>query len=243
MTIVIGTAGWSIPAAAAEVFPREGSALERYAARFAGAEINSSFHRPHRPSTWERWAASVPDAFRFSVKLPKTITHQRKLEECEDLLAAHLKEAGSLGPKLAVHLVQLPPSLAFDAKPAERFFRTIADASPAAIACEPRHASWFDPPAEALLRRWRIARVAADPARVPAAAERGGWDGLLYYRLHGSPIMYRSSYDAVRLDAYARALRAAAGERDAWLVFDNTASSAATVNALTLTAMLEAGPK
>ena len=234
MTLVIGTAGWSIPAKDAAEFPSEGSSLERYAARFAGAEINSSFHRPHRRSTWDRWAASVPDAFRFSVKVPKTITHQRKLVDSADLLRAHLDDAGGLGPKLAVHLVQLPPSLTLEEAVAEPFFELLAGQTDAAIACEPRHPRWFDAAADALLARLRIARIAADPARVPAAAFPGGWPGLLYYRLHGSPVMYRSSYED-RLETYAEAIRAelAAG-REAWCMFDNTASSAAAGDALQL---------
>ena len=61
----IGTAGWSIPRIHQVHFPAEGSHLARYAAVFSGAEINSSFYRPHRRSTYERWAASTPDGFRF----------------------------------------------------------------------------------------------------------------------------------------------------------------------------------
>lgn len=236
MTLIIGTAGWSIPAADREAFQADGAALERYATRFAGAEINSSFHRPHRASTWERWGASVPDRFRFSVKLPKTITHQHKLVGAEALLEAHLRDAALLGSRLAVHLVQLPPSLAFDAAAAASFFELLLSSTPVAIACEPRHPSWFEPEADALMERCRVARVAADPARVPLAAEPGGWRGLTYLRLHGSPVMYRSSYRDGRLQAYAGALRAAPGA--AWCIFDNTASSAAVGDALALAALL-----
>src|SRR4028119_750409 len=82
VAIFIGTAGWSIPRDIADRFPSEGTALERYAARLPVAEINSSFHRPHRISTWERWRDSVPDEFRFSVKVPKQITHKRRLVDC-----------------------------------------------------------------------------------------------------------------------------------------------------------------
>jgi uncharacterized protein YecE (DUF72 family) len=77
---------------------------------FSCAEINSSFHRPHRASTWEKWRDSVPSDFRFSVKLPKTVTHVARLVGTEELIAAFLGEAGLLGEKLAVLLVQLPPS-------------------------------------------------------------------------------------------------------------------------------------
>ena len=230
----IGTAGWSIARDVAERFPADGSGLERYAARFDAVEINSSFHRPHRASTWERWRDSVPDRFRFAVKVPKAITHEAKLAECSAAVARFMGEAGALGEKLAVLLVQLPPKLAFDADIARAFFADLAERSPATIACEPRHASWFEPEAEDLLQAWRVARVAADPARHPGAERPGGWRGLSYWRLHGSPVMYRSSY-ADRIADYAGELRAnlEAG-REAWCVFDNTASSAATGDALAL---------
>lgn len=159
------------------------------------------------------------------------MTHERKLVDCDDLVAAHLEEIGTLGDKLAVHLVQLPPSLAFDPAAADRFFGTFRAATGAHIACEPRHPTWFEPAADALLERHRVARVAADPARVPEAAAPGGWRGFTYYRLHGSPVIYRSTYEDAVLDAYAAAMIAASG--DAWCIFDNTLGGA-TLNALDL---------
>ncbi len=232
MGAVIGTAGWSIAAKDAAHFPREGSALERYAQRFGGVEINSSFHRPHRASTWRGWAESVPPSFRFAVKMPKAISHERKLAGCAELVEAFLGEAGALGDKLAVLLVQLPPKLVYDAALAGPFLDHLAARTSARIVCEPRHPSWFEQPADALLDRLCVARVAADPAVVPAAAVPGGWRGFAYWRLHGSPRMYRSAYDAARLDAYAALIGAEA--RDAWCMFDNTAASAATGDALAL---------
>jgi uncharacterized protein YecE (DUF72 family) len=68
--IRIGTAGWAIPRQCAEHFPRDGSGLERYAARFTAVEINSTFHRSHKPHTFARWAEAVPEGFRFAVKMP-----------------------------------------------------------------------------------------------------------------------------------------------------------------------------
>lgn len=236
-TLLTGTAGWAIPAGAAESFPREGSSLERYSRRFRCAEINSSFHRSHRPGTWRRWGESVPDGFLFSAKLPKEITHKRRLADCAGPLAATLAEMAALG-KLDILLVQLPPSLAFEPAVAEAFFTALRFGWDRNLACEPRHPSWFEPEADSLLADRRIARVAADPAKVPAAAEPGGWRGLAYYRLHGSPIMYRSSYDDGRLEAYAE--RLADGAAPAWCIFDNTASSAATGDALKLKGLLEA---
>jgi len=240
MTSIIGTAGWSIPREQAGLFPAEGTSLERYTARFRGAEINSSFHRSHRASTWQRWAESVDDDFRFSAKLPKTVTHQKKLVECADLVSTFLDEVAPLGEKLSVLLVQLPPKLAFEAGVAEAFFADLRARSGKLIACEPRHPSWFEAEADALLAGLEVARVAADPAVVPAAATPGGWRGLDYWRLHGSPVMYRSAYGAERLEVYAQAMaEARTAERPAWCMFDNTASSAATADALWLAERLE----
>jgi uncharacterized protein YecE (DUF72 family) len=231
--IKIGTAGWSIPRDDAFRFPAEGTSLERYAARFAVAEINSSFHRPHRTSTWERWRDSVPDGFRFSVKIPKTITHQAKLAGCTGLLDEFLTQAAGLSDKLAVLLVQLPPKLEFEADVAATFFKELKSRSPADIVCEPRNISWFDAEADALLAEWQVARVAADPAICESAALPGGWNGLAYWRLHGSPVIYRSSYSD-RVGDYAEALRLGAAKRDVWCIFDNTASSAGAGDALAL---------
>jgi uncharacterized protein YecE (DUF72 family) len=234
--IRIGTAGWTIPASAAADFPGEGSSLERYSARLDCAEINSSFHRSHRPDTWRRWASSVPEDFRFSAKLPKAITHKRRLEACSEPLAAALAAMAALGAKLDILLVQLPPSLAFERAVAVSFFTELRARWDRHIACEPRHSSWFEGEPDALLETLRVARVAADPAQGPAAAGPGGWRGLSYYRLHGSPVMYRSSYDDGRLEALAGRVGVEAGP--AWCIFDNTASGAATGDALKLKSLL-----
>lgn len=237
---LVGCAGWTLPRDLQHAFPADGSHLQRYAARFPAVEINSSFHRPHRPATYARWAASVPPGFRFSAKLPRTITHQLRLVDADAALDTFLAEAGGLGDALACLLVQLPPSLHFDAAAAERFFAALRERTAVAAVCEPRHPTWFSADADGLLARWRVARVAADPARVPEAAEPGGWRELAYYRLHGSPRIYYSSYDAAYLDALAARIESdLRAERTVWCIFDNTAAGAAAGNALDLLARLE----
>ena len=231
----IGCAGWSIASGDRHRFPPAGSHLERYAAVFTAVEVNSSFYRPHKPATWQRWAASVPDDFRFAAKLPRTITHHRRLIGALPLLDTFLGEVGALGDKLGVLLMQLPPSLAFDARSVATFLRAFRARHGGDVCVEPRHASWFDEPANALLRRHRIARVAADPALNAAAALPGGDLSLRYTRWHGSPRMYYSDYDDARLEALMQRL---AAERSAganvWCIFDNTAAGHAVPNALTL---------
>lgn len=199
-------------------------------------EINSSFHRPHRRATYERWAASVPDDFAFAVKLPKTITHEARLVAGGAPLDRFLEESGGLGAKRGPILIQLPPSLAFDLGIAADFFALLRDRTADNLVCEPRHRSWFTPEAEEILVRYRVARVAADPAPVAGAEEPGGWPGLRYTRLHGSPQMYRSSYDAAAIERHAAAARKAGV--DSWTMFDNTMTGAATLNALAMRATL-----
>lgn len=233
LNVVVGTAGWNVPRALADRFPERGSHLERYAQRFDAVEINTSFYRPHRPSTYERWAAAVPDRFRFSVKIPRAITHERRLEKAEEHLARFLDEVAGLGLKLGPLLLQLPPSLSFRTETAGAFLHLLRRSVPGNIVCEPRHVSWFAPAVEELLTNLRIARVAADPAPVPGAGEPGGWRGLVYRRLHGSPRIYYSSYAPDALDALADQLAAEARDSvSSWCIFDNTAGFAAAADAL-----------
>jgi uncharacterized protein YecE (DUF72 family) len=231
----IGCAGWSLPAASQAAFGPGATHLQRYATRLNACEINSSFHRPHRRETYARWAEAVPAAFRFSVKLPQTITHERKLVGCEDLIDEFMQQAGGLEHRLGCVLVQLPPSLAFDAAVAQDFFAALRRHWFGAVAAEPRHASWFDAPADQLLAAQGVARVLADPVRHAAGAFPGGRPDLVYLRLHGSPRMYYSGYEAPLIAALARRIAQALEEGAAvWCIFDNTAAGAATDNALGL---------
>ncbi|HWM31295.1 MAG TPA: DUF72 domain-containing protein [Methyloceanibacter sp.] len=229
----IGTAGWNVPARY-EVPVGRGQ-LDRYARALNAVEINSSFYRPHQRKTYERWALATPEAFRFSVKMPRTITHQARLANCDAMLDRFIAEVTGLGYKLGVLLVQLPPKLAFDEHIAGRFFQKLQARIVTPVALEPRNASWFAPDMEAWLAANRVARVAADPARVDGSQAPGGWNGLVYYRWHGAPKIYYSNYDDAALAALRLCLnKGVVRGAQAWCIFDNTASGAAFGNALTL---------
>jgi uncharacterized protein YecE (DUF72 family) len=231
----IGTAGWSVPARYVAVVPPGGGHLERYARRLNAVEINSSFYRPHQRKTYERWAQATPSGFRFSIKMPKAMTHEQRLADCGALLDRFVLEVGGLGDKLGVLLVQLPPKLGFESNVADRFFRDLHERIDAPIVCEPRHASWFTLETDAWFVERRVARVAADPAPVKGADKPGGWSELVYYRWHGSPRIYYSDYDDGALAALGKRLDA---HREhgvtTWCILDNTASGAALGNALAL---------
>jgi uncharacterized protein YecE (DUF72 family) len=232
--IRIGTAGWSIPRSATALAPGDGSHLERYGRALSCAEINSSFYRPPMASTWCKWAAAVPCGFRFSVKAPKAITHEAQLRCPPEVLQSFCEAAALLGDRLGPLLFQLPPKLAFDEAIAQKFFIGLRAGYDGSVALEARHSSWFTAPVSQLLVEHRIARVAADPARVPEAAEPAGWRGFTYYRLHGSPRTYYSAYTPEYLDRLANLAAEEGKTSDVWVIFDNTASGAALNNAFEL---------
>jgi uncharacterized protein YecE (DUF72 family) len=236
--IFIGTAGWSIPRTSVPHFAGEGTHLQRYSRSLRCAEINSSFHRRHAAATYAKWARCTPSRFRFGIKLPQEITHDLKLRRTRLPLARFLSETGGLGEKRGPLLVQLPPSLAFDARVTTRFFDLVRSEFEGLVVCEPRHPTWFSAKADALLVRYRVARVAADPAPVEGAEVPGGWKGIVYFRLHGSPRRYWSRYDGEVIAALAAAFRLIPPSVDIWCVFDNTASGAALQNAWELQTFL-----
>lgn len=201
-------------------------------------EINSSFHRTHRTSTYARWAQSVPADFLFSLKVPKEITHKRRLVDCLELLEAFLEQTAALGDRLGPYVLQLAPSHAFDDH-AEAFLQHFRARYSGAIVCEPRHASWAEPEALEALRRFCVTRAGADPAPFAGAERSEPFGGFSYYRWHGSPRMYYSQYDETRLREFAQQ---AAGDEatEVWCIFDNTAMDGATENALHFVASLSA---
>lgn len=229
----IGCAGWSLPRAHAQAFATQGSHLERYASVFNAAEINSSFYRSHQPQTYARWASSVPAEFRFSVKVPREISHLRRLRACAKPLARFLDEVGGLGSRLGVLLIQLPPSLAFDRRVVRTFFGLLRRHYGGDAVVEPRNLSWFAAAVEPVLDEFAIGRVASDPAICAAAAIPIARSGLAYWRLHGSPRMYFSRYDDDALRALAERI-ADEPATQRWCLFDNTAHGHATADALRL---------
>jgi uncharacterized protein YecE (DUF72 family) len=232
--IRIGCAGWNIPRQNAPDFDFKGTHLERYSRVFNCCEINSSFYRPHKDSTWERWSASVPADFRFSVKVPRAITHEGELKCKAEDLTAFLKPVRLLGQKLGVLLVLLPPRCVFDYRIAKRFFALLRELHDGDVVLEARNATWFDARADDLLKQFSIAGVAADPACVPAAGQPNGHKQVVYFRLHGSPRRYYSSYSREFLDAKATHLTEQARTARVWCIFDNTAAGFASSNALAL---------
>jgi uncharacterized protein YecE (DUF72 family) len=224
-------AGWSNPPAKRLDRDPGQTHLSYYAAHFSCVEVNSCFYRQHQRATYERWRDETPATFRFSVKMPRSITHESHLKRCTAEVAHFYRSVAALQPKLAAILVQLPPGLEFDARAVRIFFGGLPRLPGTRVACEPRHPSWFTKVAESVLRDAGVSRVAADPARCPGAQVPGGALGFAYFRWHGAPHMYYSKYSPAQLDAFAAAVRNSEAA-EIWCVFDNTARHAAWDDAL-----------
>jgi len=233
----VGIAGWSIRKEHVELFAKDGTHLQRYASRFDAVEINSSFYQSHKRETYERWAKSVPAKFRFAVKAPKLLTHEYCLEETGEPLAQFVHEIGGLGKKLGSVLVQLPPSLAYDPRTVETFFAALRARYRGPLVCEPRHPTWFTGAADRRLEAHGVGRVGADPPCAEDGGEPAASTRVIYYRLHGSPQMYYSSYTPGFLDCLAEKI-GAIRRTPVWCIFDNTARGAATLNAIDLLTIL-----
>jgi len=229
----VGVAGWSIRKEQSHLFASEGTHLQRYASRFDAVEINTSFYQSHKRETYERWARSVPARFRFAVKAPKWLTHEDCLEETGEPLARFVDEIGGLGRKLGCVLVQLPPGLAYDPRTVETFFAALRARHRGPVVCEPRHWSWFTGAADCRLEAHGVGRVGADPKCADNGDEPAASMRVAYFRLHGSPVMYHSSYDTEHLDRLAARMKAFK-KTPVWCIFDNTARGAASLNAIDL---------
>jgi uncharacterized protein YecE (DUF72 family) len=241
--IRVGTAGWSIPRAAALRFDSQGTHLQRYSRRLRCAEINSSFYRPHTAATYTKWRDNTPQDFRFAVKIPRTITHELKLQNAREPFVTFLAQTDGLTEKRGPILLQLPPSLPFVASVVTQFLELVREVYTGPIVCEPRHATWFSPDVASLLDQYGVSRVAADPPPMVEATLPAGCPRAAYFRLHGSPRMYWSRYDETAIATLAATVRSIRTAEEVWCVFDNTASGAAIENAWELRERLAAVPQ
>ncbi len=234
----IGTAGWNIPSQLKNQFPSAGTHLQKYSNLLKAVEINSSFYRDHKFETYVRWAQSTPDNFRFSVKLSRYFTQEKRLTETGARLSDTLQGISGLAGKWGCLLVQLPPSLKLELKVASRFIERLRAVFAGMIVWEPRHSSWSTESAFQLLQANHISRVWADPDPCPVPdGLRSSLEPSSYFRLHGSPEIYRSRYSLEFLDQIFRSMQKSASvHRQVWCIFDNTTFGFATENALELAA-------
>lgn len=239
----IGTSGWMYDEwrhGFYEGVPRK-RWLAHCAEHFDALEINASHYRLQRRSTLERWAAAVPERFRFTLKAHRYLTHVRRLREPQEPIRRERERAQALGERLAVVLWQLPARFAHDDERESRlaaFLEALATEWPARHALELRHRSWFQP---------RVADILEQHGASAVISHAGDWpmwematSDLVYVRLHGQPRTYASAYDTAALRSWAGRVRRWLDEgRDVYVFFDNDMDGAAPRDATALMEMLD----
>ncbi|HOJ13318.1 MAG TPA: DUF72 domain-containing protein [Deltaproteobacteria bacterium] len=236
--VFVGTSGWNYDHWRGPFYPDglpKNRWLGHYMRFFASVEVNSTFYRTMRPSTFEKWGRSSPVGFVWSLKASRFITHIRRLRDTGEPLRRFEESVSLLGEKLGPILFQLPPSLAFDRESAAAFLRLRPSHELWAI--EGRHPSWARDEALACLEEagvsWCISDTAGRyPLREAVTAP------FVYLRLHGSKRLYASCYTKDELETWAGKILSYG--RDAYVYFDNDFMGYAPKNALELMHILEA---
>jgi len=225
--LYIGTSGWSYKEWSKTFYPpglppRE--QLTFLARTFPTVEINATFYRLPAATTFVKWFGDTPPDFCFAVKLSRTITHLKRLEDIEESWGLFLERARSLQTKLGVILVQFPPSFRATAETMTRLEAFMDQAAPARVrlAYELRHASWFEPGPLKLFADRRACVVQAESARFPHTPPDFAPADFTYYRFHGPRRLYASQYTDEELGYWAGLIRRnQAGDKDVFAYFDN----------------------
>ena len=210
--VLVGTSGYNYPEWRGTFYPEKFSTakmLAYYAERFPTVEINYTFYRMPTEKLLAGWASGTPEKFSFTLKAPRRITHDAKLQRCEELVEAFCSTARTLGPKLATLLFQLPPNFKKDVAVLRAFLALLPEGTRAAF--EFRHASWFDPDVFEALRARRLALCVADSEKLHAPVEVTA--DYAYFRLRDE------GYQQGDIERWARTVRQLAGVTDAFVYF------------------------
>lgn len=242
MTVRVGTSGWSYDHWVDVLYPRglpSGQRLARYAEVFDTVELNGSFYRWPKDSTFTGWRDQLADGFKMSIKAHRGLTHFRRLASPESWIERFQHCWQILGDCAGVLLIQLHPGQQRDSS-AQARLDSFLSSLPASIrvAVELRHPSWDDPAVYELLQRRRAAYVVMSGAGLPCLP-RATTD-LVYVRMHGPEpdAMYAGSYSADQLRRWAGQIADwQADGRDVWVYFNNDTQGHAVRNALALRQM------
>jgi uncharacterized protein YecE (DUF72 family) len=165
----LGTIGFSYPEWKNSFYPAglpAGQTLNYYSRIFNAVEVNTTFYGPQSPAQIQRWMASTPEDFCFSLKAPRRITHDLRLQNTGTEMRAFIDASAGLGAKFGAVLVQLPPSFTLSERPGLESFLQTLPAGPR-YAIEFRHASWYIPAVEELLKQHGVGWVANDYEDLP----------------------------------------------------------------------------
>lgn len=227
-----GTSGLAIPFNKTQ-YPAEfkdKSQLQYYASQFNSIEINSSFYKLPKTATVKNWAESVPKDFRFTLKVPKSITHSPELDAAPHQLTEFMQVISQVGDKKGCLLAQFPPSLTIEKiEPFTQLlkqFNQEIKLSSWKLAVEFRHSSWYDPSVYQLLKTYNASLVLHD-MKNSTTQWSNVYDEIIYVRLHGPEPRYRGNYSDESLKQIAEAVINWINEgKTVYTYFNNTVGAA-----------------
>jgi len=228
-----GTSGLLLPVPNKLYYPeayKEKSRLCYYASLMDSIEINSSFYKMPLGTTVHKWAADVPERFRFTFKLFKEITHNKDLAFDPVLVSRFFEVIGNVGTKKGCLLVQFPPSVRIGQFGQLKFLMSVLrDNDPQLewnIALEFRHPSLYISEIYELLDAYQLGMVIHDkiPANSPVMETH---PDFVYLRFHGPGGDYRGSYSDDVLYEYASYITDWLREgKKVYVYFNNTMGAA-----------------
>ena len=239
-----GTSGLDLPVPRSQYPPefRDKSRLEYYASLFSSIEINSIFYKLPRSSTVANWAESVPDSFRFTFKIPKTVTHVKDLQFAQKAVDDFMKVVENIGEKKGCLLAQFPPSLKIEnLDRLQNLLETLGEVSYNTgwkLAVEFRDTSWYEREVNELLEEFDAAMVVQDMPKsaTPFRFVRGDF---VYLRFHGPEPRYRGDYTNEFLKRYARHIKDWLSEKKTVYAYFNNTVGAAVENLQTVNEYVE----
>ena len=234
-----GTSGLNLPVSRSHYPPEfQGKRrLQYYASLFNSLEVNSIFYKLPRNSTVVNWAESVPDNFRFTFKVSKTITHVKGLQFSVKDVNDFIDTVENIGDKKGCLLAQFPPSLQIEKlDQLQRLLETLGEAtynSDWKLAIEFRDSSWYEREVYELLEEYNASMVIQDipKSATPLNHVRGDF---VYLRFHGPEPRYRGDYSDEFLKQYARNINKWINEKKTVYAYFNNTVGAAVKNLQTL---------
>ena len=210
--IQVGTSGYNYPEWRGSFYPEKFSAdrmLPYYAERFPTVEINYTFYRMPTETLLAGWVGATPPGFTFTLKAPRRITHEAKLQRCEDAVQTFCRTARTLGSRLAALLFQLPPTLKKDTNLLRGFLELLPEGVRTAF--EFRHPSWFDADVYASLRDRNAALCVADSEKLSTPVEVTA--NFAYFRLRDE------GYQQADIERWAQVIRTLPGVANTFVYF------------------------
>jgi uncharacterized protein YecE (DUF72 family) len=234
--IRIGTSGWSYDHWTDVLYPAgtpAGKRLALYVNEFDTVELNASFYRWPRDTTFAGWRERLPEQFTMTIKAHRGLTHYRRLKSPEPWVERFERCWTALGDRAEALLVQLHPDVERDDERLDHFLTVMPDRIP--VAMELRHPSWDHPDVYRLLERHDAAYVVMSGAGLTTAPRVTA--RLAYLRLHGpaDEALYHGSYPEAELREWARRIRDwHDGGHEVVVYFNNDLGGHAVRNARTL---------